>query len=291
MKNIRQRALPHPLLSPFSTDVAPATFEFDCKDGDIACDATSWLINGRIAYDNSGLASYVEAGSVTLGIHVECPRTFYRAWFPTGAEVRLVLPADLVRGKVELLALGVAAKDINGYTISGLHEDYAGASFDVAAGDLLASAQHIEFDAYLDLDPISQISSILNIRRSETREAGSAHIDFNGDRIEVELAQNDYKSYIELRSDPSIKGLIASNVVLPAILQAVNHLGRLSADELEEAKSDRRWCRCLVARLERQKTTPSAAPEDVFRAVQEVLRDPIQRGLDDLLEIFVEASK
>lgn len=283
MKTIRQRALPHPLLSPFSTDVQPPVFAFDCTDGDITCDRGTWRITGRIRHESPALAGYVSSGAATLGVHVECSRTFFRQWFATGSEVRIDLPADSVRGKVEMLAVCVAAAPIHNYTLEGQHDDYAKATFDIAVGDLLAAAPHLEFDAYLDLDPIQKISSILDIKKSPDRAAGPAHIDFAGDRIEVELAQTDYDNYIALRADPTLHGMIASNVIMPAVLQAVNYLGRMDSEGLQDAKDNQRWCRCLMSRLEYHKVPPASEPHDVFIVVQEILRDPIRRGLDDLI--------
>jgi hypothetical protein len=287
MKNNRNRTLPHPLLSPYSTDVTPNTFVFDCKDGDITADRDSWLISGRIRHECPDLAAHVAAGSAVFGLHVECSRTFYRAWFrESGQEVKLNLPANLVRGKVELLAMCVAARDLPSYSLSGQHEDYQGTTFQISPGDLLAVAHEISFDAYIDLDPIRKISSILDIRRSPERVTGPAQIDFNGDHIQVELAQQDYQHYIELRADPSVRGLLSSNVVFPSVLQAVNHLSRLSPEELDEAKAGRRWCRCLSARLKRERLAPDAPPEAVFTTVQNILRDPIRHGISDLLQQF-----
>lgn len=77
--------------------------------------------------------------------------------------------------------------------------------------------------------------------------------------------------------------MIASNVVMPAVLQAVNHLGRMSSDELQDAKDGQRWCRCLMARLDYHKVKPTAGPSDVFVVVQTILRDPVRRGLDDMI--------
>ena len=283
MKSPRHRALPHPLLSPSSGDVTPPAFAFQCGDGDITCDHDMWHITGTIRHECHDLAAYVDAGLASFGVHVDCPRTFYRRWFATGPLVRLALPADAVRGTVELLAMCVASAPIPDYHLAGQHADYRGATFDLGPGDLLAVAAHVEFDAYLDLDPIRKISSILDIRKSPDRTSGPAQLNFNGDRIEVELPQADYQSYLELRVDPSIRGVLSSNVVLPALLQAISHLGRLSPEELQEAKDSRRWCRSLMARLERARFNPDAGPEDVFRVAQDILRNPIRRSLTDLL--------
>jgi hypothetical protein len=284
MRNKGQRALPHPLISPSSTDVLPNTFEFQCAVGDITCDRDAWHIAGRIHHECPEIAGLIAGGSATLGIHVECPRTFYRDWFPqANCDVDVTISKDIVRGRVELLAVCVAARDIAGYSPAGQHEDYMGSRFDLGAGDLLAVANEIVFDAFPDLDPIRKISSILDIRKKADQSTGPAGIVFEGDRITVDLAADVYQSYVEMRADRSIRGVLAANVVLPAVLQAVSYLGRLGPEELDEAKANRRWCRSLCARLDRAGLAPDASPERVFAAVQEILHEPIRRGIGDLL--------
>jgi len=287
MKHSRPRSLPHPLLTPLTDDVMPNTFELSCPPGSVGADNWHWHISARIHHECPRLQEFVDSGAAQFGIHVECPRTFFRGWYPQqSTEVKVSLPATAVRGRVELLAFCVAKSDIPTYQLPGQHADYSNRTFGVRAGDFLAIARHVEFDAFLDLDPIRKISSILDIRKSAERETGPAQIDFNGDRIEVELSREDFQFYIELRADPTVRGLLANGVVFPAILQAINYLFRLSPDELEEAKAQQRWCRCLIARLEKDGVPLDAGPEKVFRAAQELLKEPITRGLNDLLSVW-----
>ncbi|MGA3285434.1 MAG: hypothetical protein ABSD57_13375 [Verrucomicrobiota bacterium] len=284
MKHVRARSLPHPLLTPLSDDVTPNTFELNCPPGSVGADNTHWYISARIHHQCPRIQEFVDKGAAQFGIHVECPRTFFRGWFPQqSTDVKISLPATTVRGRVELLAFCVATSDIPNYQLPGQHADYNKTSFGVRAGDFLAIARHVEFDAFLDLDPIRKISSILDIRKSAERETGPACIDFFGNRIEIELSQEDFRYYMELRADFTVRGLLANGVVFPAVLQAINYLFQLKKEELEEAKNQQSWCRCLIARLEKDGVPLDAGPEKVFRAAQEILREPISRGLADLL--------
>jgi hypothetical protein len=291
MKNSRSRALPHPLLTPLSNDVMPNIFELSCPPGSVGVDDKYWKISGRIHHQCPQLQTFVDSGVARFGIHVECPRTFYRQWFPQeNAEVKISLPATTVRGRVELLAFCIAVKDIEDYQLLGQHADYEGATFKINAGDYLAIAAHHEFDAFLDLDPIRKISSILNIKESEDRTTGAAGIFLNDHRIEVELSQKDFDSYKQLRTDPTVRGLLVNGVVFPAVLQAVNHLCRMSLGEREEAKAELRWCRSLAARLEKEGVSLDSPPEKIFPTIQEILKEPIHRGLDDLFNNLEQAT-
>jgi hypothetical protein len=62
----------------------------------------------------------------------------------------------------------------------------------------------------------------------------------------------------------------------------------LKPEELDEAKNQQRWCRCLIARLQKDDVQLDAGPESVFHAAQEILKEPIGRGLNDLLGVWKE---
>jgi hypothetical protein len=287
MRHSRPRSLPYPVLTPLTDDVAPNTFELSCPPGSVGADDSNWHISGRIHHHCSQLQDYVDRKSAQFGVHVECPRTFFRRWFPQDSpDVKFCLPSTAVRGRVELLAVCVATEEIPDYRLSGEHSDYNGSSFPIKPGDVLAIARHVEFDAFLDLDPIRKISSILDIRKSAERVSGPAYVDFRGDRIELELSQQDHRRYVELRTDASVRSLLANVVVFPAILQAISYLLRLDEGQLEEAKAELRWCRCLVTRLEKEGVPLDANPERVFVAAQEILKQPVMRGLSDLLSLW-----
>jgi hypothetical protein len=281
----RPKALPHPVLTPFSDDVSPNAFDLRWPPHHLSCDLANWSIASEIEHSNGTIAQLVAAKKATYGIHVECPRTFFRKWYPQQTStIAIEISTERIWGRVEVAAFCVAVSDITDYRISGQHSDYGQASFDIRSGDILAYAATEEFDAFLDIDPIRKISSILDIKRSPDRVAGPALIDFNGARIEVDLSQTDWRNYIELRSDSAVRGLLASNVVFPAILQAMNYIKALDGQELEDAKNDMRWCRSLVAKLEKAGIPLAGTAEQIFRSAQDVLKEPVHRGLSDLLK-------
>src|SRR5205823_12857992 len=104
------------------------------------------------------------------------------------AGISVEIPANAIAGRVELSAFCVAVSDIKKFRIKGQHPDYASNEFTINSGDVLAYAETIEFDAFLDLDPIQKITSILDIRRSDDRETGPVLIDLDQQRIELELS-------------------------------------------------------------------------------------------------------
>ena len=280
----RVRSWPHPVVSPLCDDVTPNTFDFRL---DVLPEHQRWILGVEATDDDGTLAHYVHAGKARYLLHVECKRTNYRGTFMS-EKPRFEMPisGDLLFGLVEVSLLVVVTHDLPTYQHPGQHSDYRDNSFRISPGEPLAVAASKSFDAFLEADPILKLSSILDIRRDD--ELRRMTVKCFGDRILVELPSADYDRYRELRADPAIRGLLATTVVLPALLESFYFL-RTPGLNLDEFKADHRWCRCVLGRLERMEidVVNSQAESGVcLEAAQMLLREPLHRSLEDLSELF-----
>jgi hypothetical protein len=55
---------------------------------------------------------------------------------------------------------------------------------------------------------------------------------------------------------------------------------------LEEDKQRFNWCRSLKAKLEKEGIKPEFTQEQIFESTQKILREPIRRGLNDIVLQF-----
>ena len=108
-----------------------------------------------------------------------------------------------------------------------------------------------------------------------------------GERILVDLPSAEFDRYRELRAGPTIRGLLATTVVLPALLDAFFHL-RTPGLPIDEFKADHRWCRCVLSRLERMEIDIINDSDSgiCLEAAQMLLREPLRRSLEDLSGLF-----
>lgn len=279
---IRDKSFPHPVLASFRDDVMPNKFSLGVLQ---TYDADNYYIDVRFDYKNPTLTKLINDGKAIHSVHLECKRNFYREIFPLKApDGRITVRAYELVGRVEVCGFIKAQAPIDGYQIEGAHEDYGDAKFQIQAGDILAVAQTQEFDAYVDYDPLRRISSILTIRRSEDHEEGPMEVNTNEDRIIVTLSQKDFDRYTELKADPQLGPLLANQVVIPALLEGIHKIRDTTDDEFEMEMSYR-WFRSVYKKLRDMEIDIRRSTVSPIEAVQAVLKLPLRRSLEGLLQI------
>jgi hypothetical protein len=279
------RSWPHPVVSPLTDDVAPNSFDFqlDVLPGD-----RRWLLGVQVIFEDATLSSHVAAGKAAYVLHVECKRTYFRKAFRSeNANFEVEIPEDSLFGLVEVSLLIVAIADLKEYRHPGQHLDYRNASFEVSIAQPLAVAPSKRFEAFLEADPILKLASILDIKKGEDG-LRVMKVNCEGDRIVVILPPSDYVRYRDLRADPAIRGLLASTVVLPAVLEALHYLRNPELD-IQDFKENHKWSRSVLRRLEvsgHDFMNTQSGSEACLEAAQALLREPLRRGLEDLKELF-----
>ncbi len=277
---IQDRSFPHPVLAPFRDDVMPNRFSLVLT---VKPDVDNYYIEARFDYDNPTLSQFVEAGSAIHVLHLECRRNFYRTIFISPKKIQnLTIPASELVGRVEVTGFIKAQSALTGYQIQGAHQDYGNTAFAIQPGDILAVAESQTFDAFTDYDPLRRISSILTIRRSDDLDEGEMKLDTTGDLIVATLSQKDFDRYTELKADPKLGPLLANQVVVPALLEAVHEIGNTHDDDFE-IEMHKRWFRSIYKKLEDIgiKIRPPQTPP--IEAVQALLKLPLRRSLEGLI--------
>jgi len=281
----RPRSWPHPVLSPLSDDVMPNHFDFRL---DPLPEHKRWLLEIEASDEDATLAHSVQTGKARYLAHVECKRTYFRAALLSNTpRFEMEIAGDALFGAVEVSLLVVAAKDLKDYRHPNQHADYRNGAFNISIGEPLAVAVSKSFDAFLEYDPILKLSSIIDIRRDEALRVMQT-IPNEGHRIIIKLPSAEFDRYVQLRADIAIRGLIATTVLLPALMDAFYFL-RTEVSELDDFKADHRWSRLVLSRLERMDVDlvdPDAETSVCLQGAQLLLREPLRRSLEDLGELF-----
>jgi|688.fasta_scaffold73503_3 hypothetical protein len=280
---IKDRSYPHPVLTPFRDDVHPNDFSLKLS---VMPDADNYYLDVEFVYSNPTITNMVESERAVHCIHIECRRNYYREIFTSRAKTaRLTIPATEMVGRVEVSGFVKASKTLSTYSIEGAHADYGDTTFHLQDGDPLAVAETYIFDAYVDYDPLKTVKSILNIRCSEEVVEGPMKIDTGDDnQIIVTLSKQDYRRYTDLKGNPSLGPLLANQVVVPAILEAVVEIRKTSEDEIE-LEMRKKWFRSITKKLEDSKIDPRSSEVSAFDAVQTILRLPLRRSLEGLYRL------
>lgn len=280
---IKDRSFPHPILAPFRDDVQPNEFELSYS---VIPDADNYYLDVEFKYENSTLKELVQDGRAVHAIHIECRRNFYRELrtFRNSSE-RVTIPATELVGRVEISGFIKAEKQLQSYTIEGSHEDYGNMAFNIQSGDLLAVGQSSWFDAFTDYDPLQSIASILTIRKSEDDNEGPMKVDTGDDRfIIATLSKQDYERYTSLKGNPTLGPLLANQVVVPALFEAVSEMKKTDEEELA-LDMDKKWFRSIRKKLTDFEIDIRSNDVSVSEAVQTILKLPLRRSLESLNKI------
>jgi hypothetical protein len=280
---IHDRSFPHPVLTPFRDDVTPNEFSVETS---VSPDADNFYIDVRFLYSNPTLLELVKTGKATHSVHIECKRNFYRELFSFQSDAQhVVIQASELVGRVEVSGFIRAQGPIDDYCVVGAHPDYGNSTFQIHSGDILAVCPTQSFEAYTDYDPLRDISSILIIRRDDERDEGAMTLETNEDRIVATLARRDYERYTDLKADPSMVSVVANQVVVPALLEAVHEIREAGDDEFDEGMADRRWYRSVYMNLKNSGVDLRTKDKPAIEAVQTLLKLPLRRSLQGLIQL------
>jgi hypothetical protein len=285
----RRGSWPHPVLSPFGDDILPSGFGFNL---DPAPDGDHWTLRVTASHSDLTMDNRVDAGDAVYALHVECPGTFYRQMFRSNRrESAHDIPATRIVGKVETVLMLVAAKDIRDYRHPGQHDDYGTSVFHISQGEPLAVSETVIFEAFLDADPVLELPSIFDIKRGD-ESTRLVDAKFEADRIVLDLPPDDFDRYRAMRSHSTIRDLIASAVLLPALIQALHYLRALSSEELDDFKANHRWSRIISRRLDKLGIELGEGADGAvcLEAAQKLLRGPLRRALDNIEVLFPVSS-
>ena len=240
------------------------------------------VLHPSFALKNAGIEDLIKKGKASYIVEVECRSTFYRRSFSIkNTDESISIPSNLLRERVTVGFYVCADQDIKGYKPTEPHPDYEDADpFDVEAGGVLAVGGFSSFIAEKAFDPLRPpVSSFMSIIDG-SRQEGPMEIDYEGDKITIELSKADWKKYLTVRGQKPVHGLLHGFVALPALVDAIHKIKRG-----DSGFEDKNWYGRLEAILEAQ----SLQEKDPYEAAQKILGNPGARSFDGI-ETLISTS-
>lgn len=277
---VNAKSYPHPVLG--NGDDLGGSFKVELPY-ELSRDTV--MLNPVFALKNSAIEDLLKKGKASFFAEVQCRSTFYRRGFTTRNQAeKISIPAKLLRERVTVDFYVCADQDIKNYRPSEPHPDYEGAAFDVDAGDVLAAGGLSSFVAEKAFDPLRPpVSSFMSIMEGSSHE-GPMEIDYELEKITIILSKADWKTYLGVRGQKPVQGILHSAIVLPALVDAI-HKVQTAPSDYENAN----WYGRLDAILEAKKLQD----KDPFEAAQRILDNPAARsfrGIDALINTADEET-
>jgi hypothetical protein len=275
---IKTRAFPYPVLAPNLDDFTEGAVRLADANGEASPER--YLIRFRFELSHPCITRLIDSGDAAPAVVIECRQNFYRRrHLVTLGLNEIIIPADELRGVVQVTPLVSAVRELADYQPASLNPDYDGVRIRVPRHGILAYGPNFEFIAEPRADRLRRISSIMRVVQMEDVGA-RINVNIGGPRIHIEVSQNQFRLYQSVAASHQGSSILASMLVLPVLVDVFHRIKGSNQDELE----DFRWFQVVRARL-REINLPADAPDfDPMKAAQALLDSPFSRGISELVE-------
>lgn len=273
---IKSRSFPYPVLAPQSDDYTDGFVRI--RDGHGESSPERYKIHIFFELSHPCIERLIYSGDAEPALIIECHQNFYRKRHLMNLGINeIVIPADELRGKVQVTPLVSALRELQDYRPKFLNSDYDGFNINMPRHGILAYGDNWEFMAEPCSDRLRRISSIMRVTQVNESDA-FMNINIGGSRIHVEVAEKQFRIYQNIVSSGLGSSILASMLVLPVLVDVFHRI----KGENQEGLGDFRWFQVIRARLQEISMPIDSLDFDPMKAAQALLDSPFDRGLSEL---------
>lgn len=221
--------------------------------------------------ENEGILDFVNKGNASFVMHIYCRSTMFREVKFSGKldPTEIIISSDQLRNSVELDFFVCALEKISGYKNAGFNAEFAGYSFELEKGDILAYGGKGVFNANKTPVELKAISAFMNIDKYESKN-GPIYNFYDGPKITIRLSESDYQQYQTIKENQFTANLLHSVIVLPALMEAINFV------KTDDEFADNEWYKIL------DNLITESGENDILKIGQKILDNPVNRGFTSL---------
>ena len=285
MRFDRGKAWPHPVLRPpsYGDDYPLAEFEVEIEVKRVK-GSTAVEVDAVFELSDPDLLQLVTDGAAHYVLLIKASKTHFRELIESsGTRISKQFSAGSLSGRAEFAPFLVCTRDLLAFQASGWHSDFAGRTFDIAAGTVLA--EDVPKDYWIDTADETPLGSIFGHKPRPDVPDGRWDYELAEDRIWIVMSNADAIRYKEAREHANNQPegqYFMNGLYLPALIAALNEIDRNADDH-----RDSRWFASLDQRLEAVKCQPLGSNHsNRLIDAQQVLEFPFLK-----MPIFSEAEK
>ena len=272
------RLYPYPVLSEASDDYVDTKFTAGVEHS---------YVTGFIEFiftadtNNEELNQLIEKGSAKIVFHLECSQTGFREAIAFSTSTfRYVVKEEYLNGKLQICPFIIVMQPIEQYTNKKFNTDYSGFAFELDPGCVLAVAPGYELMIEKHKDDLATIPSIFYITKNSAKDFQGFEVTVPQDRIGILLGEKEYENYRRLNANASIRGLLITLLIFPALAQVLQ-IFKEDEETLEEY-SNYRWFRSIEKRAQELKLNLRSSDTSELYLAQQILDFPLLSSLYEL---------
>lgn len=238
---IKNRLYPHPVLRENNDDYINSSFEMDLA---YERDIKRLKLNINFKLNNKTLEKMLLDEKVQYVVHIECPKTSYRKIIATTEKsLSENLKDENILGKIQVTSFIVVKENILDYENESFNSDYFGMKFNLEKGTILAIGDSYKIDVDKEKESLGNVPSIFTICKKMTTDETGINIEYNMNKIRIDLNISDYERYTQLVSSSNqFIDIINCSLIFPTLIYVFEKL-KNEFDEIEE--NDYRWFKAL----------------------------------------------
>jgi hypothetical protein len=286
----RRGSYPHPVLDA-SDDVAGA---FEVFNVTVTPSVEDVELRFQVRMSDPDIQGLLDAGRARFSFRWTCSSTIavgeldptvasehadstgYVAW----------LDQQQVRRTVRVEFRVLAAELIESYTLKGQHPDYAGATFTVMAGDVLADGGYFEFEPDKLYDPLDPPVGSCFKFMSDSKQRRGLRVQFHDDEhVLVVFPEKLLPGFAALGNRPDLQ---VATVVLPALMQTIQFVKEnLDPGAGGEDLTEKSWYEPIRGLVE----GVGSFDDPAFDLAQKILGNCLDSSLSKALEMNDEEDR
>lgn len=177
----------------------------------------------------------------------------------------------------------MAKDNLYNYENEKFNSDYFGLKFDLEKGSILAIGNSYKMEVDKEKEELGNVPSIFTISKKLTTDDIGMNVEYNMNRIRIDLNIPDYERYTQLVStNEQFVSVVNSSLIFPALIYIFEKL-KTEFDEIEEA--DYRWFKALKNIFEKYEyrfNQELFENETSIQLAQKILDFPLSKGLKAL---------
>ena len=270
------KAWPHPVLRPpsYGDDYPQAEFEVEIEVKRVK-GSTAVEVCAEFELSDPALLQLVKQEKARFALLVKAPQTHCRRLLQSGKpNIKQTFSAGELSGRVDFSPFLVCTRELSGFRARGWHSDFAGRTFDIAAGAVLA--EDVSKDYWIDTADETPLGSIFGHKCRSDLPDGRWEYELAEERVWIVMSNADaaqYEAARERANNQPEGQYLMNGLYLPALVAVLNDV-----DQDPQDYSDYRWFASLDQRLEAVECQPlGAASSNRLVDAQKLLDSPFPR--------------
>ncbi len=284
--DIRYKLYPYPVLAAFNDSYIDSKFEVQAVCGNEGYDVS---ITTEVILENDQLMEMVKVGDAIILYHLECAQSGYRKIITTdNFNSSFVIRDDLLNGELHFCPFIVANKTLHNYYNDKFHPDYEFPIPIIEKGFVLAVGKQRNWTIEKKISDLTRSASPFRILKNMDTSHNEMVVEFESEpRIKIKLNEEDFSLYKKMKKNPSLRGILNSAIVVPALIYVLGKMQQMTEDDMESDFGKFPWYISIKSTLVNSFgiKMDNLKDENAFELAQKLLRTPINEAIMELANI------